>query len=120
MSCARRYLYSQDLDANCDLCGTAAGEHEVALTLRDLFKMLDKAEERAVLAERAMAALPQRPVHVLRHGHPLCYFVGSVPAGWPQGHTWVGMEERGKATCATCIDFGAKLAKYIAGEAVES
>lgn len=41
------------------------------------------------------------PVHILRHGRTLCGMPG-VPADWPEGHKWVGLNDEGLADDATC------------------
>lgn len=42
--------------------------------------------------------------HILRHGYPLCAFSDLVPRDWPEGHRWVGLEDRKDATCARCLE----------------
>jgi hypothetical protein len=42
-------------------------------------------------------------VHILHHGLPLCRFSDKPPCDWPDGHRWVGKDERMDATCAGCI-----------------
>lgn len=46
---------------------------------------------------------PVPVVHILQYGLPLCRFTPELPEGWPQGHRWVGLDERNLATCPTCI-----------------
>lgn len=46
-------------------------------------------------------------VHVLNHGLPLCGFTREVPAEWPEGSKWVGLEDaqgkyRDDVTCPGC------------------
>lgn len=45
-------------------------------------------------------------VHVLYHGRSLCEFHPGLPADWPVGHTWVGINSKDKveATCSDCRD----------------
>lgn len=41
-------------------------------------------------------------VHILRFGWSLCLFSRKVPGEWPEGHTWVSVEDAHLATCARC------------------
>jgi hypothetical protein len=41
-------------------------------------------------------------IHILVAGFAMCIFTKAVPRDWPTGHKWVGLEERGKATCRDC------------------
>jgi hypothetical protein len=41
-------------------------------------------------------------VHILQHGYALCNLEG-VPADWPEGHRWVRIEEKKRATCRACL-----------------
>jgi hypothetical protein len=41
-------------------------------------------------------------VHILHNGRPLCGFATTVPAQWPEGHKWVGLEDRALCTCRGC------------------
>lgn len=41
-------------------------------------------------------------VHILIAGFPICGFSDKVPAEWPAGHKWVGVEDRDQATCPSC------------------
>ena len=47
-------------------------------------------------------SLPEKPVHILWHGLPMCGFSNALPCDWPKGHTWV---HRGVpwATCEDCL-----------------
>ncbi len=58
-----------------------------------------KAEE--AWLEKARAA----PVacHALRWGFPLCGFAHTFPIDWPEGHTWVGMNQLPFVTCGNCL-----------------
>lgn len=40
------------------------------------------------------------PVHILRHGQPLCGFSSEVPVNWPDGHFFT--RKKDKATCPGC------------------
>jgi len=42
-----------------------------------------------------------KDVHVLLHGAALCGLRG-LPSDWPDGHRWVGIEDKRRATCAAC------------------
>lgn len=43
-------------------------------------------------------------VHILHHGRPLCgAFPGKVPRDWPEGHKWVGLDERHLCSCGECV-----------------
>lgn len=33
-------------------------------------------------------------VHVLLHGFALCEFTLRVPRDWPEGHVWIGKDQR--------------------------
>jgi hypothetical protein len=43
-------------------------------------------------------------VHVLNYGQPLCGFSVKIPADWPPGNKWVGLDEWADATCPRCIE----------------
>lgn len=43
----------------------------------------------------------QPAVHVLVFGHAICGLPG-LPGEWPAGSTWVGIDEKERATCAAC------------------
>lgn len=42
-----------------------------------------------------------KELHILHHGFALCGLPG-VPADWPEGHRWVRIAERTRATCHGC------------------
>jgi hypothetical protein len=42
-----------------------------------------------------------KEVHVLHHGFALCGLRG-VPSEWPDGHRWVRLSEKKRATCGVC------------------
>lgn len=42
-----------------------------------------------------------KEVHILHEGRALCGLQG-LPADWPDGHRWVGVEDKGRATCVVC------------------
>jgi hypothetical protein len=46
---------------------------------------------------------PEKVVHVLVHGYPLCAFDLSHPSRWPEGHSWVSYYDVVKATCRQCL-----------------
>ena len=52
--------------------------------------------------EKRKKTAPLATVHILHEGRSLCGLPG-VPKDWPDGHTWVGRAERGKATCDACL-----------------
>ncbi|TSC91093.1 MAG: hypothetical protein CEN90_641 [Parcubacteria group bacterium Licking1014_17] len=41
-------------------------------------------------------------IHILDSGLPLCGFSRESPAFWPEGHKWVDVEDKGRATCPGC------------------
>ncbi len=41
------------------------------------------------------------PVHVLKHGSPVCGIPGT-PNEWPKGHIWVSFEEPNLGAVVTC------------------
>ena len=55
----------------------------------------------AELVRRARNFQPK--VHVLVAGNPFCD-LGYPPKDWPEGHTWVSVQEASKATCEQCIE----------------
>jgi len=49
--------------------------------------------------------MANRPVvHILHYGHPKCGFTKEVPARWPIGHRWVGIDDQALCTCDGCCD----------------
>ncbi len=42
-----------------------------------------------------------KEVHILDQGFALCGLKG-VPAEWPEGHRWVRLDEKKRATCPGC------------------
>lgn len=49
-----------------------------------------------------------RVIHVLWAGVAICGTVQGAPVGWPSGHVWVPVDERGLATCAECCRLAAE------------
>lgn len=43
-----------------------------------------------------------KEVHILHHGFALCGFSTTVPAEWPDGHRWVDITDKTRATCLGC------------------
>lgn len=41
-------------------------------------------------------------VHILYQGQSLCRFSKEIPANWPDGHTFVGAEDKDKSDCLGC------------------
>ncbi len=41
-------------------------------------------------------------IHILRFGFPLCLYSRRVPRDWPEGHTWVQLEDFSTANCEEC------------------
>jgi hypothetical protein len=46
---------------------------------------------------------PERVVHILLAGWPLCGFSRELPSGWPKGHLWVPVSESAEANCPGCV-----------------
>jgi len=42
-----------------------------------------------------------KEIHILHHGAALCGLAG-VPSEWPDGHRWVSVEDKSRATCTGC------------------
>jgi hypothetical protein len=42
-----------------------------------------------------------KEVHILHHGFALCGLEG-IPSAWPEGHRWVDLTEKNRATCMGC------------------
>jgi hypothetical protein len=42
-------------------------------------------------------------VHILLGGASLCVFTTDIPAVWPEGHSWVSIDDDAGATCAGCL-----------------
>jgi hypothetical protein len=77
------FVESNDLGAECPICGETGDKDEVDLRL--------DAIEARVKALEALSS-PHPRLHILRHGASLCGLPG-VPADWPDGHKWI--DERG-------------------------
>lgn len=41
-------------------------------------------------------------IHILLYGRPVCGFSSKTPNLWPTGHSWVGPDDKDKATCPAC------------------
>jgi len=42
-------------------------------------------------------------VHALEHGQPLCRFSRDIPVNWPDGHTWISVQDRQHVKNVTCL-----------------
>lgn len=42
-------------------------------------------------------------VHLLREGLPACGFLRKVPAEWPEGHKWEGLDRIQDVNCPRCL-----------------
>lgn len=54
-------------------------------------------------------------VHVLRHGFAFCAFSAETPRHWPAGHVWVGLDDKGRASCAPCIGLANRYSDQASG-----
>lgn len=66
--------------------------------LREAVRRADAAMHEPV----ATALAPGRRVHIVRGGRSLCLMQG-VPGEWPDGHVWVAIDDKDKATCPECV-----------------
>lgn len=51
--------------------------------------------------------------HILHHGLSLCSMSKrhGVPGQWPDGHRWVGLDDKEKATCKACLGRESRMPK---------
>lgn len=45
---------------------------------------------------------PHLPIHILWKGRTICGLPG-IPRDWPDGHSWVRVEDAERATCVHCV-----------------
>lgn len=106
-ACACRY----ELDADVAVMDQEELRAKVMQQRRYIDVLVDSERQRRRSRPPSFAPLPPRPtplpdapaVHALLYGFALCAIPG-IPRDWPQGHTWVRVDEPDKVTCEGCKD----------------
>lgn len=93
--CKGQPEYISGSAATCSKCGLDAMSHTLMSSEEDF-------EWPSTRLERAGAT---ESVHILDAGLSLCSMSKryGVPGDWPEGNTWVRLEEKDRATCKACL-----------------